>query len=266
MADQPIPCPKCQFPNAAHAKFCNSCGTALGVKCRSCWASNDLGAVFCQECGQALKDAKFGLPASIANEWGKAFEAFKWPRLPGEKSSEWLRKLSDPFNPGREVVVFLDVIQNGGWVQKVIASGRVIGKEYMDFSARPKFLRPKLDPWGCVVCTNRRLCILDYSDWVISYPFEDLVSAKCDRVSRPKCPIFDFDFGHHGKVEFWRREMWQAWQPGAVASFFINSSNITQVLSDVENTKKNADNDARENALLVSYFEDVILKRQQFGG
>lgn len=50
-------CPSCGTSNAAGAKFCASCGTAMappGVPCPSCQAENSAGAKFCASCGTAL--------------------------------------------------------------------------------------------------------------------------------------------------------------------------------------------------------------------
>ncbi len=52
-----VACPSCGVSNAAGAKFCASCGTAMappGVPCPSCQAENPAGAKFCASCGTAL--------------------------------------------------------------------------------------------------------------------------------------------------------------------------------------------------------------------
>jgi len=47
-----IACPSCGTENAAGAKFCQSCGTALGAKvCAKCGAGVPAGAKFCPACG-----------------------------------------------------------------------------------------------------------------------------------------------------------------------------------------------------------------------
>jgi len=49
-----IICPKCGTANPAGAKFCQSCGTALGAKtCANCGAEVPAGAKFCPACGTA---------------------------------------------------------------------------------------------------------------------------------------------------------------------------------------------------------------------
>jgi ribosomal protein L40E len=47
-------CPSCGASNAADAKFCDDCGTALQRTCASCGASNAADAKFCDDCGTAL--------------------------------------------------------------------------------------------------------------------------------------------------------------------------------------------------------------------
>ncbi|HEX8722047.1 MAG TPA: SPFH domain-containing protein [Pyrinomonadaceae bacterium] len=61
-AAQAVPCPKCQTPNAAGAKFCQSCGAnvqaqaaAAGVECPNCKAQVPAGAKFCNNCGQSVE-------------------------------------------------------------------------------------------------------------------------------------------------------------------------------------------------------------------
>ena len=54
------PCPKCQTPVAAGAKFCPSCGTSVapeGVTCPKCQTVAAAGSKFCGNCGQALSPA-----------------------------------------------------------------------------------------------------------------------------------------------------------------------------------------------------------------
>jgi membrane protease subunit (stomatin/prohibitin family) len=52
------PCPKCQTPVAAGAKFCGSCGTAMpGVAaCTKCQTPLPPGAKFCNNCGTAVAE------------------------------------------------------------------------------------------------------------------------------------------------------------------------------------------------------------------
>jgi membrane protease subunit (stomatin/prohibitin family) len=47
------PCPNCQAPVAAGAKFCGSCGTAQPVTqhCTNCGSEVAAGAKFCGNCG-----------------------------------------------------------------------------------------------------------------------------------------------------------------------------------------------------------------------
>jgi predicted ATPase/class 3 adenylate cyclase len=47
-------CPSCGTENAANAKFCVECGTALALACPSCGAPHAAGQRFCAECGSAL--------------------------------------------------------------------------------------------------------------------------------------------------------------------------------------------------------------------
>ena len=49
-----VACPNCGTANPAGAKFCQSCGTALGAKvCANCGAEVPAGAKFCPACGTA---------------------------------------------------------------------------------------------------------------------------------------------------------------------------------------------------------------------
>jgi membrane protease subunit (stomatin/prohibitin family) len=60
---QSVPCPKCQTPNAAGAKFCQNCGAnvqqqpqqAAQVACPNCQAQVQAGAKFCANCGQSME-------------------------------------------------------------------------------------------------------------------------------------------------------------------------------------------------------------------
>ncbi|HEX8557964.1 MAG TPA: SPFH domain-containing protein [Pyrinomonadaceae bacterium] len=55
------PCPKCQTPNPAGAKFCQNCGAnvqaqqAAGVACPHCQTQVPAGAKFCNNCGQSVE-------------------------------------------------------------------------------------------------------------------------------------------------------------------------------------------------------------------
>jgi len=51
-------CPRCGTPNAAGARFCSSCGTALGAPpatnsgiCRNCGMPRVANSRYCQNCG-----------------------------------------------------------------------------------------------------------------------------------------------------------------------------------------------------------------------
>jgi membrane protease subunit (stomatin/prohibitin family) len=60
-AAQMVPCPKCQTPNPAGAKFCANCGAntqvqqAAGVECPNCHAQVPAGSKFCNSCGQSVE-------------------------------------------------------------------------------------------------------------------------------------------------------------------------------------------------------------------
>src|SRR5215210_2218593 len=60
-AAQTVPCPKCQTPNPAGAKFCANCGAntqaqqAAGVQCPNCQAQVPAGAKFCNSCGTSVE-------------------------------------------------------------------------------------------------------------------------------------------------------------------------------------------------------------------
>ena len=47
-------CPTCQFSNPLGGKFCNECGSLLGIACPACEKSNPPGNKFCSECGKGL--------------------------------------------------------------------------------------------------------------------------------------------------------------------------------------------------------------------
>jgi membrane protease subunit (stomatin/prohibitin family) len=64
-AAQTVPCPKCQTPNAAGAKFCSNCGAtvqqaqaAAGVECPNCQAQVPAGSKFCNSCGTSVEPKK----------------------------------------------------------------------------------------------------------------------------------------------------------------------------------------------------------------
>jgi Double zinc ribbon len=48
-------CPTCGETNAADAKFCDHCGTALGITCPSCGHANEPDSEFCSACGKPLR-------------------------------------------------------------------------------------------------------------------------------------------------------------------------------------------------------------------
>ena len=52
-----IKCPKCNFDNKAHKKFCTECGAELALKCPHCGLEIEGTEKFCGECGQDLKEA-----------------------------------------------------------------------------------------------------------------------------------------------------------------------------------------------------------------
>jgi ribosomal protein L40E len=47
-------CAKCGAPNAADARFCARCGSAVSVSCASCGHANPPDAAFCSACGKPL--------------------------------------------------------------------------------------------------------------------------------------------------------------------------------------------------------------------
>lgn len=54
MPNESYKCMNCGFVNAAEAKFCRSCGKALGDTCSGCGAILDEDAQFCGNCGRKL--------------------------------------------------------------------------------------------------------------------------------------------------------------------------------------------------------------------
>ena len=69
MSDELV-CAVCGATNDASRKFCDECGTPLGVVCASCGATNRPAARFCGECGTAFGPEASGaaLPATPATE------------------------------------------------------------------------------------------------------------------------------------------------------------------------------------------------------
>ena len=64
-AAQTVPCPKCNTPNTAGAKFCVNCGAdvqarpaAATVECPNCKSQVKEGAKFCSNCGQSMEPKK----------------------------------------------------------------------------------------------------------------------------------------------------------------------------------------------------------------
>jgi membrane protease subunit (stomatin/prohibitin family) len=60
---QTVPCPKCQTPNAAGAKFCANCGSPAAtqvatVTCPNCQNQVAAGAKFCSQCGTSVEPKK----------------------------------------------------------------------------------------------------------------------------------------------------------------------------------------------------------------
>src|SRR4051812_8025888 len=55
-------CSSCDTANAPDARFCISCGTALGRACPSCSHANMTTARFCAQCGASLGEASLGKP------------------------------------------------------------------------------------------------------------------------------------------------------------------------------------------------------------
>lgn len=52
-------CPQCGHENPEGTKFCQECGSKLGMQniCPSCGAANSAGVKFCQECGARMASA-----------------------------------------------------------------------------------------------------------------------------------------------------------------------------------------------------------------
>ncbi len=49
-------CPKCQFENTAHARFCSKCGNHIQIICPACGNTNSPEGNFCDACGCNLTD------------------------------------------------------------------------------------------------------------------------------------------------------------------------------------------------------------------
>lgn len=57
LAEEMLTCPNCDFRNPEGVKFCQECGTKLGVQkniCKGCGTENAIGTRFCGECGKKL--------------------------------------------------------------------------------------------------------------------------------------------------------------------------------------------------------------------
>jgi hypothetical protein len=49
-----VTCAKCGEANSADAKFCDHCGSPLGISCPACGHANPPDATFCSACGKPL--------------------------------------------------------------------------------------------------------------------------------------------------------------------------------------------------------------------
>jgi len=68
-------CSFCNHANPAGAKFCNECGSGLGLRpCARCDAINDVGATFCHHCG-ALLNERAATPVGNAPQSAREVEA-----------------------------------------------------------------------------------------------------------------------------------------------------------------------------------------------
>ena len=57
-----LTCSFCKHVNPEASKFCNECGSGLGLQpCVRCDAINDVGATYCHHCGTVL-DARLAEP------------------------------------------------------------------------------------------------------------------------------------------------------------------------------------------------------------
>lgn len=63
-------CPQCRHENPEGVKFCQECGSKLGVQnlCPSCGTANPTGVKFCQECGSKLKNEPSGVCIACGQE------------------------------------------------------------------------------------------------------------------------------------------------------------------------------------------------------
>ena len=61
-------CARCSFVNASDARFCISCGAALGLPCPSCGQPTLAGARFCGHCGANLGEAVAARPPESEGE------------------------------------------------------------------------------------------------------------------------------------------------------------------------------------------------------
>jgi class 3 adenylate cyclase/pimeloyl-ACP methyl ester carboxylesterase len=64
-------CPRCRYSNPDDARFCTSCGAALGIACPACGTANSAPSRFCKACGQALV-----VPPPPANERARGPETY----------------------------------------------------------------------------------------------------------------------------------------------------------------------------------------------
>src|SRR5438128_2121447 len=70
-------CPVCQAVNPPEARFCQSCGAALGRACPHCGTQVGADARFCHGCGRALaaEEKAASAPAPVAAEAAVRVEA-----------------------------------------------------------------------------------------------------------------------------------------------------------------------------------------------
>jgi len=60
--DREVQCPACAFENPSGARFCGSCGRALGALCRECGSPNPVEYRFCATCGAKLDEETGAAP------------------------------------------------------------------------------------------------------------------------------------------------------------------------------------------------------------
>ncbi len=53
-SDDLVACGSCGTGNRPDARFCDSCGAAMGTVCSGCGTRNEAGSKFCDNCGNAL--------------------------------------------------------------------------------------------------------------------------------------------------------------------------------------------------------------------